>query len=223
MDNTILLNRLRQAFANQSIVFDLDGTLVENIPYEEVCNEVAKCTGISFIDLWANYRSSWKGIDDAIAYHLGLCASEEGKKKIIQAYDEFRYAKSNPSINAGVVEILYKLRAQGKYLICWTQGDEKIQRTVLEKSDLLKYFSAVAVVPTKTVQSVCDYLMPLVGEKTFTMIGDYIGMDLVPVSGLAADRIWISQSRASRYRARPDVMPKDIIEVKHLVDLLKAV
>lgn len=224
MDMTpAILQRLRLVFMNQSIVFDLDGTLVENIPYEEVCDEVSKCTGISFTELWANYRANWKGIDDAIAYHLGLCASEEGKKKILQAYENFRQAKSQPSVNAGAVEILSKLKVMGKHLVCWTQGDEKFQRTVLTNADLFKYFSAVAVVPTKTAPAVIQHLLPLVGQRTFAMIGDYIEMDLLPVSGWANDRVWISQSRASKYRPRPEVLPANIMEVNHLADLLAAI
>lgn len=212
--------RIAQMLDSVSVcVFDLDGTLAEGIPYEEVLKGVAGHADVPFKKLMARYLQNWQGLEEAQAYHEGLAIGRTAEVRDL--YAAFAHAKSHPTVLAGAVEVLERCRLAGKQLICWTRGKEELQRNVLRSTALDKHFDVTIVTPQKTEQTVRELLLPTLSGRKFAMIGDSYDQDLAPVKAVAALRVWISGSKANGYGTAPAHVNDDVIVIKQIGDLLQ--
>jgi len=201
-------------------VFDLDGTLVEGDPYESVLKYVARRSGKSLKTLLHVYRRQWKGLDDAMAYHIGLVALPRQKGAIRERYARFVRAKSHPTVHPDSRDILERLRNQGKRLICWTRGDEKKQQIVLCNSGLSSLFHLIIVPGSKDNESVERLLMPHVRGVPFALVGDSYEQDIVPVLDAASALFWIAESKANRIANADSIRPDPrVTRLKSIRDL----
>ena len=179
-----------------TFVFDFDGTLVDSVPYEEVLKDVAFIAGFSYDQLYARYKDQWNGLDEAEAFHLTL-VDKQSARKIRAAYRLFKASKERLEPLPKTVKILVRLREAERRLICWTRGDERLQRLAVRRSGLEQFFDRVIVPPVKTRETVHDMLLHVTNGAKFVLIGDMYDQDIVPVEGLADRRVWIYGSKAN--------------------------
>jgi FMN phosphatase YigB (HAD superfamily) len=202
------------------LVCDLEGTLVENIPYEEALERISGEIHAPLADLLRRYREEWYGLDEALAYHRSLAVTPSGKACVERIYDAFSTAKRNPTVVPGALEFLERASARGHRLICWTRGKAALQAQALAASGLERFFSDVLIVPEKNSIVAREVLLPRLGCSRFAIIGDSYEQDIVPLKGLAAIRVWVSGSKANAYIGRPAAIDDDVVEIVSVAQLL---
>jgi len=201
-----------------AVAFDLDGTLVDGIPYEEVLKYVSQFTGVPYDDLFIRYKTAWVDLEEAESYHVSLapkCAS-----MIRELYRTFSDAKGCPEVLPGAREVLMALKSRRTFLVCWTRGEETLQRLALRNTELDQFFNRIIVIPNKNAETVQGHLLPALEGLPFTMIGDSYEQDIVPVLGLAEACIWISDSNANRFGPRPWDIHPSVREIRRIGELL---
>lgn len=203
-----------------TLVFDLEGTLVENMPYEEALQHISNVVGVPLIELIRRYREEWRGLDEAMSYHQGLVVGSNEKGAIRVIYDTFSKEKSHPTVVPGGLEILKLAQARGQRLICWTRGKAELQAKALAASDLEPFFHSVVIVPEKNAAIARQELLPKLDGCPFAIIGDSYMHDIIPLRGLAAVRVWISGSKANGYIPRPIAIAVDVTEIASVQQLL---
>lgn len=203
-----------------TFVLDFDGTLVDGMPYQEVLKVVAFIACVPYDQLYARYTDQWNGVDEAEAFHLTL-VDRQHARKIRAAYRLFKEAKEQPEPLPKAIEILVRLRVAEQRLICWTRGDERLQRPTVRRSGLEQFFDCVIVPPVKTRETIQSMLLPVTNGAKFVLIGDSYDQDIVPVEGLAERRVWIHGSKANAYRTTKAEPAPDIIAISAFADLLK--
>lgn len=210
----------------EAVVFDLDGTLVEAMPYQELLVRVANAVGVPAEDLLARYYSVSFNLNEARAYHLSLCGSEIQKEATHLVYKEFVDAKQNPKVLNGARKVLKYVKHNVKYLgwlsVCWTRGSIETQNQTLISSGLADYFDAVVAVPKKTIETVKSELMPCLHGKKFIVVGDSYEQDILPALGFAEKLFWVSGSRVNKSGLveMPSALPQNVIEIEGVAYLL---
>jgi FMN phosphatase YigB (HAD superfamily) len=201
-------------------VFDLEGVLVENMPYEWLLDRVSKITGTSLRVLLDYYHEKWQGLDKAQEYHVSLTQSRTRRAEILGLYEEFGRKKASPEICPGAVELLQFIRDRlERPRVCWTRGNAEFQNQVLTKSGLARLFDRIVISGEKNADVFVSRVLPVLQGRTFAMIGDMFSADMVSVEGLARCRVWVAGSRANRYIEPPAEIPPDIIRVESIADL----
>jgi phosphoserine phosphatase len=203
----------------QAVVFDLDGTLVEGMPFELVIQDVAVMAGRPFGELMSHYQLRWTTLEDEMAYHVSL-VGDCNAKRVLELYDEFIRYKSNPDIVIGAEEVLGCLKEAGKGLVCWTRGKDDLQRRILRTTRLERYFDLIIVVPNKNEEAVKGVLLPALDGLSFAMIGDSYEQDMLPVKDVAFERFWITGSKANTFGFLPFYPDKEIIKLEKVGNLL---
>lgn len=205
----------------ESVFCDLDGTLVEGIPYEDVLKQVATIARVSFEQLMERYIRNWHGLEEAKDHHLLLAHNGGEQEMIRELYRQFVEAKERPKVLPSAAELL--LYFSGRYhTMCWTRGESELQRRVLRSSGLESYFEQVIVVKSKTSVTIREHLLPAAGNRRFAIVGDSHEQDIVPLKGLATVRVWISGSRANQHLPKPDV-DSDVVVLQSVGDLLSLI
>ena len=210
----------------EAVVFDLDGTLVEAMPYQELLVRVANAVSVPAEDLLARYYSVPFNLDEARDYHFSLCVNEIQKEAVYLVYKEFIDAKRNPKVLSGARKVLKYVQYNVKYLgwlsVCWTRGDAEAQKKTLTSAGFTEYFDIVVAVPKKTVETVKSELIPYLRGKKFILVGDSYEQDILPALGFAEKLFWISGSRVNKsgLAMLPDVLPQNVIEIKGVACLL---
>ncbi len=206
----------------ETFVFDMDGTLIERMSYEQLLDNVSRAIEVPFEHLFARYQATWLGFEEAQKWHQRLAKPHQLVSLQI-VYDDFYARLMNPRIIEGANDILARIRRAGKRLICWTGGDEEKQKHVLHISGLTPYFDDVLVTSLKNTQIVARQLLPITGTRPFAMIGDSYTRDIMSVLEYARIAFWITNSDANRFLQPPtDLDPKVIAigKINRLSDYL---
>lgn len=209
----------------KAVVLDLEGVLVENMPYEELLEEISRIVGASYADLIRRYRTQWKGLEEARNYHCSLALDEESRMRVTDGYERFQKAKLRPDIVSGAKAFLELLQLHGFRVVCWTMGEEEFQRAVLKNSNLEPYFEAVVVVREKNAAAIKTELLPVLRDEPFALIGDSLKLDILPVLGIAKKLFWVLDSKANRYLSRiePQSPPPGVVPVRNVYDFMAKV
>lgn len=215
MKRTVVIGPLHQV---TDIVFAVNGTLVQDIPIEEVFEGVARITGVSFNRLLGDYGIRADSLSSLENQHRSL-ARKEDRDAVGELYDAHKRSKITPTILPGAIDALKELRKLDKRLICWDRGDVEKRRAVLCSTGLIDFFDVVEVVPNKSVERVKEILVPHMQGRPFAMVGDSYIYDMEPVEGLASARIMVSHSKANRYQPPPKRLG-DIVDVWRVEHLL---
>lgn len=205
----------------QTWVFDLDGTLVEAMPYQELINEVAKMAGRTFTELFTEYRTNFQGAAAMKAYHLSLVPEAE-RSKVEELYEICHASSANPDLLEGSVEVLQLLRNRGCRILLWSKGDRAFQVAKLVKLGLAPYFDDVLVTTAKgRTEAVIEHLLPAVGDSTWAMVGDSFEQDILPSLHFADRLFWIQGGRANAL-ARPESWEPhpNLVPVAHISAVL---
>lgn len=206
----------------EAAVFDLDGTLVEAMPYQELLVKIANITNVLVESLLARYYGVSFNLDEATNYHLSLCISEVQREAVSLVYQEFLDAKQNPTIINGAREVLEAVSRASLCAVCWTRGNIETQKQTLVSADLMDYFDVVVAVSQKSVETVKSELLPVLHGKKFILVGDSFEQDILPALGLAEKLFWVSGSRVNKSGLvkMPDVFPEGIIKTETVAELL---
>lgn len=202
----------------ETFVFDMDGTLIERMSYEQLLDNVSRTIEVSFEHLFARYQATWLGFEEAQRWHQSL-AKPHQLASLQTVYDDFYAHLMNPRIIEGVNDILARIQYAGKRLICWTGGDEEKQKRVLHISGLAPYFDDVLVTSLKNTQIVAQQLLPIMSTGPFAMIGDSYTRDIASVIGYAQIAFWIMESDANRFLQSPISLDPGVIAIKRIRDL----
>jgi FMN phosphatase YigB (HAD superfamily) len=203
---------------SEAIVFDLDGTLVEGLPYEEILENISRLADTPYDELFTRYTQNWQGLKEAQDYHVTL-VGDAYASKVHSLYRTFTESKGRQTILPGAVDVLTFARKQNKYLVCWTQGDSVFQRLGLPVP-IGGLFNDIVVIPNKNTETVNQFLLPALVGRSFTMVGDSYKQDMLPVKDVARERIWITESKANAYSAPPKDIDSDIRRIRTISDLL---
>jgi len=169
-----------------TIVFDLDGTLVDTAPDLLLClNTVLGEEGREWIDTAHVRMLVGRGARVMIQEGLKLTGEEGAEPYIDQLFDRFLalYAENIDHLSRpfeGVVEALEDLRAAGAHLGICTNKPERLSVELLTKLDLIKYFPAVLGADTLPVRKpdpahLTQTIARLGGDETrAVMVGDSI-------------------------------------------------
>lgn len=112
----------------------------------------------------------------------------------------------------------------GKYkLVVATKGDLLDQERKLHKSGLTKYLHHIEIMSEKNVRGYKTLLERLGAEpKEFIMIGNSLKSDILPVLKLGAQAVWIPCELTWQHEnVAPEKLPKDLIQLDKIEDLLK--
>ncbi len=112
----------------------------------------------------------------------------------------------------------------GKYkLVVATKGDLLDQERKLHKSGLTKYLHHIEIMSEKNVRGYKTLLERLgVKPEEFIMIGNSLKSDILPVLKLGAKAVWIPCELTWQHEnITPEKLPKDLIELDKIEDLLK--
>lgn len=201
-------------------VFDLDGTLIEGMPYEEIMSGVSKTCGVPCDELARQYEHEWQGLEDAHVRHRALAQTDEQSREVDRLYTEFIRAKECPRVLPGAIDVLETLLNKEVALICWTRGEPELQLRALAVTGTHRFFETVVVVSKKTVNTVRSHLLPAVYGRPFAMVGDSYSQDMLPVAGIATARIWVRDSQANQHEPPPETITDDVIAVHTVADVL---
>jgi FMN phosphatase YigB (HAD superfamily) len=208
---------------NETIVFDLDGTLIHSIPHPWVLKVVSETTGVAFETLFERYLAKFTTLEESKKYHLSLAGMDFQKKKICEAYDYFLV--NSPKHAPGAERLLKEFKEAGKRMLVWTKGERVSQLLKIEQMGLMDFFNErdILVTPIKTKETVRDLLLPAIGEhRQFIMIGDSWEQDIVPAHKNGA--LWcfhVTDSPANKYLPSPDTREfGDVIRLETVADLL---
>ena len=129
----------------QTILFDLDGTLTE--PAEGITNSVAYALakfGITVSDREELLHFIGPPLMDSFMEYYGF--DEAKARQAVAYYREYFSVKGlfENSVIQGIKELLEELQAAGKQLVVATSKPEYFSLQILEKFDLLSYFTFVA-------------------------------------------------------------------------------
>ena len=204
----------------EAVVFDLDGTLVEAMPYQELLVKVANTVSVPAESLLTRYYNVPFNLDEARDYHLSLCRNEIQKEATHLVYKEFVDAKQNPKVLSGARKVLKYVQHNVKYLgwlsVCWTRGDLEAQKKTLTSAGFTEYFDIVVAVPKKSIETVKSELIPCLRGKKFILIGDSYEQDILPALEFAEKLFWVSGSRINKsgLATLPEILPQNVIEIE---------
>lgn len=208
-------------------VFDLEGPLVLNMPYQELLDRVATVVGTKYQELLGRYldKKIWQGVEPEKEYHLSLAKSEEEKEAIRKDYEEFYEGsialKGMPGIVPGAKSVLMRLRDRGDRLICWTRGEESLQKKILAQAGLDSFFEEILIVSHKNRETVNSTLLPAVGEFPFIMVGDSYQQDIEPVLLHALASFWVKDAPANRYGTLKFIDNPNVFTISNVSDINK--
>lgn len=163
-----------------TIFFDLDGTLTD--PGMGITNSVAyalKKWNIEVSDRTELYKFIGPPLIDSFMNYYGF-AKEEARQGV-KYYREYFSTKGlfENEVYEGVIELLNRLKADGKRLVIATSKPEKFTLEILKHFDLYKFFDFVAgasMDETRTKKDeVIAYALESLGIKDVSdvlMIGD---------------------------------------------------
>lgn len=191
------------------------------MPYQELINEVAKMAGLTFQELFTEYRTNFQGAAAMKAYHLSL-VPEADRPKVEELYEICHASSANPELLDGSVEVLEMVKARGCRVMLWSKGEKAFQLAKLEKRGLAPYFDDILVTTAKgRREAVVETLLPATGGAPWVMVGDSYEQDIVPALDFASRLFWIQGGRANAL-ARPerwDPHP-NMVPIGHISDLL---
>lgn len=200
-------------------VFDLDGTLVDAMPYQEVIAAVAEMAGLQFKDLFAEYRQNFQGAAAMQRYHESL-VPEADRPRVAALYEEAHASSANPELLDGSIAALEAVRSRGCRVLLWSKGDRDFQLAKLKRKGLADYFDDVIVSTAKgRPEAVVEMLLPAV-DGPWAMVGDSYEQDIVPALPYATRAYWIQGGRANAL-ARPETWaehPK-LVPIAHISEL----
>lgn len=125
------------------VIFDMDGTLIDSMPYWNICIEgAARRRGVSSIPQDLRARTVAMAVPDccdAIIKNLNLTC--DASEMVNEIYAEMKqYYMTEVPLKDGVLEYLEKLKNSGVKMCTASATREDQQRLILERLGILDYF-----------------------------------------------------------------------------------
>jgi len=200
--------------------FDLDGTLVQSMPYRTLLQRVAKLLNIPYTNELYHYRNSWVDVPTAHARHLTMADNGGTRDQIDRIYQKYSADNKTPSVITGAFPCVEGLLACNKRLICYTRGNQEWQMGKILVTGLRRVFSEVCVVQSKDVATLQGHVARISPDQPFIMIGNTFNEDIAPAAGIARGRIYTSSAATASLRDTPGQLSDDILVVDTVADLV---
>ena len=219
--------------ALESILIDLDGTLVDSIP------DIADAVNVTMAEFGFPHHSeeqvrAWVGSGAKRLVQRALAAAEDSKgtdaeferacKVFFEAYEQRVCARTR--FYPGAEEALVSLHAEGFKLGCVTNKPRHLAVTLLETLGVSEYFSVVAGVDSvsraKPDPAVLRYAVEKLGTPVDAclMVGDSVNdVEAARAAGIKVVCVTYGYNHGSDIRdAEPDAVIDDLTELRSVVD-----
>jgi|LFRM01.2.fsa_nt_gb phosphoglycolate phosphatase len=192
------VNRLQETKGYQTILFDLDGTLIDSVDgIVHSVNHALKAFGMGVEDPGSLRKFVGPPLKQSFMSHCGF--DEQKADEIIKVYRKYYTEKGiyEHTVYPGIPGFLQSLKSMGKTLAVATSKAEPIAKRILEYLELADYFTVISGsnmdgsggAKDQVLRKCLDALntsryedIVLVGDTVFDIVGARkIGIDSVAV------------------------------------------